>query len=275
MEPFFNQTIDALTQANAVQKLTPLEALLDVPTRHEPQGFVFHVSRCGSTLVSRSLAAVPRHRVISEATPVNRLLLAENLDPQMKGQLLKGLVHALCGTAENTACIIKFTSWNLLFLAEIRALFPTVPWVFIYREPIDVIQSLMARPPRWASNQVLTRLIENSGAEGSEQMIGILENIYQAPLPHMDKLARVVNYSQLPAAILDIAIHFDLDLDAVAQEKITQMGQYDSKNLGKIKFQARESKPISNELGTALFQLNALYKQWEQISIGSESVHVR
>ena len=83
-EPFFRQTIDALVQANAVQKLTPLGALAEVAPTKAPAGFIFHVSRCGSTLVSRSLAGIPRHRVVSEPAPVNQWLLAHGLDPQAK-----------------------------------------------------------------------------------------------------------------------------------------------------------------------------------------------
>jgi hypothetical protein len=36
-----------------------------------PDGFVFHMSRCGSTLVAQMLAVVPDHVVVSEAEPLD------------------------------------------------------------------------------------------------------------------------------------------------------------------------------------------------------------
>ena len=37
----------------------------------DPTGFIFHLARCGSTLVSQMLAALPEHIVLSEA-PADR-----------------------------------------------------------------------------------------------------------------------------------------------------------------------------------------------------------
>lgn len=275
LEPFFNQTMSALVNANAVQKLTPIEELAGVQPVKAPRGFIFHVSRCGSTLVSRSLAGVARHRLISEAAPMNQLLLAENLDPQVKGQLLKGLLHALCGTEENTACFIKFTSWNLLFLEQILALFPATPWLFIYREPADVLRSLTAKPPGWGANQTLARLTGNPHSESWAQLVFTLERIFAAPLAHLTQHARAINYSQLPAAILEIATHFGLELDPAEQAQMVRMGQYDAKQPGEIKFHARAPTPLSDELSNAIAPLNLLFNQWEQVRIESEHAHAK
>jgi len=51
---------------------TPLAALGDYAASNPgiaPDGFIFHVSRCGSTLVSQMLAALPDSIVLSEAGP--------------------------------------------------------------------------------------------------------------------------------------------------------------------------------------------------------------
>ncbi len=266
-DPFFGQTIDKLVAANAVQKLTPLEGLADVRPVRTPRGFIFHVSRCGSTLVSRSLAAVPRHRVISEAAAVNQLLLAHSPDQQ----LLKGLVHALCGTDADTDCFIKFSSWNLLFLEQILALFPATPWVFVYRAPADVMRSLNARPPRWAGNQALARLMDNPHAEMAQQTLATLARVFQAPLPHWSRRALAINYAQLPGAMAEITAHFGLQLDAADQSHMVRMGQYDAKQSGEITFQARAREALPDHLLDALGPLNALYEQWEAIRMASQN----
>ena len=38
---------------------------------------------------------------------------------------------------------VKFDSWNTLDLALIRRAFPDVPWIFLYRDPVEVIVSHM------------------------------------------------------------------------------------------------------------------------------------
>ena len=264
-EPFFHQTIDALVRANAVQKLTALDDLQAVAPVNTPKGFVFHVSRCGSTLVSRSLAGVPRHRVISEPAPLNQLLLAQNIDPLLRGPLLKGLIHSLCGTQAGAACVFKFTSWNLLFLEQLLKLFPTTPWVFVYREPADVLDSLIARPARWASDsQLLGRLHGGSGGGVDvDTMAAILERLFRAPLPHFDGRALAIGYAQLPNAVLDIARHFDLGSSAAEHAQMLRMGQFDAKQGGEVPFRARVRAPVSDAMALAIAQLNPLFDQWE------------
>jgi len=76
-EPFFDQTIQKckatmhnrsiyrpFSQAALIQDWSnTLDAL-------EPTAFIFHVSRCGSTLLTQSLSQVEPHIVIPEATVI-------------------------------------------------------------------------------------------------------------------------------------------------------------------------------------------------------------
>lgn len=79
-DPFFDQTIERCLKhpSNLIfRHQTPIETLGEY---HEarpglpPTGFIFHLSRCGSTLVSQMLAALPQNVVISEAAPIDALL---------------------------------------------------------------------------------------------------------------------------------------------------------------------------------------------------------
>src|SRR5579885_3088625 len=62
-EPFFEQTIAAALRHPArmlFRRQTPvaaLEAFADEPAALPPRGFIFHLSRCGSTLAAQMLAA--------------------------------------------------------------------------------------------------------------------------------------------------------------------------------------------------------------------------
>lgn len=264
-DPFFHHTVDALTLANCVQKLTPMDELLVWPARKAPAGFIFHVSRCGSTLVSRSLGSLARHRVISEASPVNQLLRSRDFDPDAKRLLLKGLIHALCGSASGTDCFFKFTSWNLLYLEHLLALFPDTPWIFVYRDPVDVLQSLQARPPRWAGHTEFFQDLGGQHAGGQRSLELVLERFFSAPLPHWNHKARAINYGQLPAAIVDISEHFSLTLDPTDQARMLRMGQFEAKQTGEVPFSARERAPPTDTTARASEPLNQLFNQWEAI----------
>src|SRR5262249_22714547 len=66
-EPFFSDSLGICRRtpfARLFEHHTPLELSSDGAA---PSGFIFHMSRCGSTLIAQMLAALPRAVVISEA----------------------------------------------------------------------------------------------------------------------------------------------------------------------------------------------------------------
>lgn len=272
LAPFFTQTVQAMVDAHAPQKLTPLSALSDLTPVNGPSAFIFHVARCGSTLVSRSLAEVARHRVISEPGCVNQLLLAPDIGAEEKSRLLKGLIYALCGSAADTRCIFKFSSWNLFFLEQIRALFPATPCVFLYREPAAVMASFIAGPPRWADNRVLADLIGNPHGDVIASLQFSLEQFFSAPWTPFSSdrsgAMRVFNYAQLPEAVCDIAAHFALPLSPAEQAQVRRAGQFDAKRPGQIGFVARERAALPAHVQLAMPPLTRLYEQWEQFRNG-------
>ena len=277
LAPFFTQSVQAMLDAHAPQKLTPLSALSEFETVNSPSAFIFHVARCGSTLVSRSLAEVARHRVISEPNCVNQLLLAREIGQEEKKRLLKGLIHALCGSAADTRCIFKFSSWNLFFLQQIRSLFPATPCVFLYREPAAVMASFIAGPPRWASNPDLAVLIGNPHGEGVASMMFSLEKLFDAPwMPfNTDRSGtmRAFNYAQLPDAMLDITAHLGLALTPGEQAQVKRMGQFDAKRAGEIGFVARGRAALPAQLQPGMAPLTRLYAQWEQFRSSAPQRH--
>ena len=86
-QPFFDETISACLQRPfnlLFRRLTPIDALLEWQERSPavpPSGFIFHMSRCGSTLAARMLAASPRNIVLSEADPIDSVLRATCATP--------------------------------------------------------------------------------------------------------------------------------------------------------------------------------------------------
>src|SRR5206468_1319466 len=86
----------------AVSYTTPIDKLAEWLQEHpglRPNGFIFHVSRCGSTLVSQMLAALAQNVVISEAPPIDAVVRACHVRPDLSldqhAQWLRWMIEAL------------------------------------------------------------------------------------------------------------------------------------------------------------------------------------
>lgn len=116
-----------------------------------PSGFIFHMSRCGSTLAAQVLAAVPHHVVISEAEPVDAVVqwAATSGAPQSdQVAALRAVVAALGRNRDGTSTryFLKLDSWHAFALPLFRAAFPDTPWLFLHRDPAEVLVSLKRQP---------------------------------------------------------------------------------------------------------------------------------
>ena len=115
-------------------------------------GFIFHMSRCGSTLTAQMLAISNRFFVLSEPTIINSVLdPALNISQENRSQLLLASIKALamCSPKACDYVFIKFRSWNVLYLEYILQNFPDVSWMFIHRYGLEVLQSVLEKPPGW------------------------------------------------------------------------------------------------------------------------------
>jgi hypothetical protein len=219
-EPFFDQTISACLQRpfqTIFRRHTTIDALatLDFAQSSAPlAGCIFHMSRCGSTLISQLLAALPQHIVISEAPLIDSVIYANMQNPSISDaqriSWLRGVVSALGQkrNAQEQRMFIKFDSWHIVDLPLIRRAFPDVPWVFVYRDPVEVMVShqrqpgsqmvpgmitpaLVAFPP----DRVVRMALDEYGA-------AVLAHICDAAAQHaQDANSTLVNYRHLPDAI--------------------------------------------------------------------------
>jgi hypothetical protein len=119
----------------------------------EPLGFIFHVGRCGSTLMAKALARLPHNLVISEGGPLQKgfwevvtgnwsreaVPTPENLSA------FRNLVLAMTRRRQRSVqrnAFVKLISWNTLYLDFIKAAFPQTAALFLYRDPVEVIASV-------------------------------------------------------------------------------------------------------------------------------------
>lgn len=131
----------------------------DILTDHiYPSGFIFHMGRCGSTLLSKALARSPNHLVISEAPPhylVWKYLKGNWLKPLECSKENLTIYRNLILTmgrkrvSDQRAHFIKFTTYNILFIDFIHKVFPDVPCLFLYRDPAEVMVSFLRQGAGW------------------------------------------------------------------------------------------------------------------------------
>ena len=114
--------------------------------------FIFHMSRCGSTLVAQMLASCDRMQVVSEPTVVNALLAPRvSVSISKRERILRAVLNSFF-TAMPDQCqtlVVKFRSWNTLFLANILGAFADVQWMFVHRSGAEVLESVLRDPPGW------------------------------------------------------------------------------------------------------------------------------
>ncbi|BAV04322.1 hypothetical protein SAMN05421788_11051 [Filimonas lacunae] len=179
-----------------------------------PAAIIFHVSRCGSTLLSQLLGLNPNHIVLAEVPFFDDLLRARY---KQGGKDLSHLLpHAVSyyaqkrtGTEERL--FIKADSWHLFFYEEIRAHYPDVPFILLYRRPDEVVASQEKKKGMHAVPGVIESEIFNLGQlpayqEGTHAYVAaILEQYYQRmqQIHAKDPLAYLVNYNEGFGAITE------------------------------------------------------------------------
>ncbi|HKP68865.1 MAG TPA: sulfotransferase [Pyrinomonadaceae bacterium] len=223
---------------------TPVASLEEIVSQTEtipPTGFIFHISRCGSTLVSDLLASLPSNIVISEAPPIDALIeMSRDGDTEIQsGAALKWMVAAF-GRRRWSAeqrYFIKFDSWNTLDLDTITKAFPTVPIVFLYRNPIEVIVShLRKRGSHMVPGALAKQLPELSldvslSVSVEEHCARVLAEFLKSALRFSsDEQVLPVDYEELPEAVWgSIADHFGVTFTGGEIARMKERSQFDAK----------------------------------------------
>jgi hypothetical protein len=277
-EPFFNDTIDAQLRSPfhlLFRHQTSVETLLAWQEQQpgiRPSGFVFHMSRCGSTLIAQMLAALPCNVVLSEPMPLDGMLQARAHAPEISDAerctWLRALVSALGQRwgGRETHLFVKLDSSHTLHLPLIRQAFPDVPWIFVYREPVEVLVSQMKERAAQTVPGMIDPALLGLDLATAVQLppeaycARYLGRLCEAALAMHGNGGMLVNYGELPEVVCNsICRFFQVPCPAADAEAMQQVARVDAKV---------PSQPFSNDSankqGAATAMVRGMAQTWIQ-----------
>ncbi|HVF23591.1 MAG TPA: sulfotransferase [Pyrinomonadaceae bacterium] len=250
-DPFFQQTVDRLRSEHPDRRETFAE--FDTLIRLEktfdsvaPTGFIFHSSRCGSTLLSNACRALPGAIVLSEPPAVDKLLARFVTDTDEHGTkamlyslFLRAAINALAQhrTGQERHLFVKFACCSTMQIERIQRIWPNVPWVFLYRDPVETIVSNMRNRPSWLmdDHRVLASIIDTRPEEvaqmsAEELCARSIASFFATAHRVANDRALLLNYNQLSTAeISNVLNFFGIELAPAEMETIARQSQMYSK----------------------------------------------
>jgi hypothetical protein len=240
-DPFLGDTIERAKGASGLV-VTPFDVLLAEAAAHPgiaPSGFIFHCSRCGSTLVSQLARALPGTVVLSEAPAIDDVLRS-GWAHDRKVAALRGVVTALGQprAPEDRHLFIKFDAWHVLDVALVQEAFPRVPCLFVYRNPAEVIASQMRMPGQYLLPGALDPRI--AGLASVDEVMtagreGYCARVLGRLLTAAAELARdgrldLMSYAQCPDAAIDRVLAWTgRQANEIDRRRLLELASFDAK----------------------------------------------
>jgi hypothetical protein len=222
LDPFFEQTMQRKMMQpfhQLFRRDTPIEVLEAWVAEHPPaplKGMIFHMSRCGSTLLAQMLAASERHIVASEPSPLDAVVRVHFRVPRLIPEVQTRWIQAMVGglsqprVGGEDAFFLKMDCWHVHQIDRLRTAFPGVPMIFLYRDPLEVMVSHGTIPAAWTVPGMLHPM--NLGLRPEDWNPAELD-VYRARalasicegglLLAKNHGAMLVNYTELPQAMFD------------------------------------------------------------------------
>lgn len=180
-------------------------------------GFVYHLSRCGSTLVANALASVPGVSALSEPAPLDQLLrLLVDRPAHEQALAARWMLNALSpvGDDPDERLVVKLDSWHIHLFPVLRQAFPDVPWIFLARDPVEVMSSHETQRGAAMIPGALPSELLGVGADApslDEHGAAVLAATLRSALRYEADGGLFIDYTELPGAITTrIQPHFGL-----------------------------------------------------------------
>lgn len=231
-DPFCHDTLHRLAARpfnQMFRRKSGLDLLLEREHSHPGlplRGIIFHMSRCGSTLAAQWLAALPDSVVLSEPEALG-VMLQWSLPDADEG-LLRGLLAAMgqARRASDSRLFLKTNCMQMLTIDRLLTALPGTPWVFMYRDPVEVLVSHQSKPIWMHMQEALPGCglqppagFGDDPEEGAAWMLSVvLQQARQAMLRYDNGL--LLNYSELPQALETMSVHFGVAMESLDAEAL-------------------------------------------------------
>ncbi len=257
-------------------------------------GFIFHMSRCGSTLLGNVLNRSPQHAAINQPGPLQdgfwtlmtdhwrrpSLPRQDCAESNSDNRLLQHLIRAILRQRSDMRShgFIKFRSWSVLFADFIQDAFPDVPCLFMYRKPIEVLASVVQKKnvAEFATEAQRAFLAGDEAyaspdVDNLDFMTACYANYFEKALAARSSQTKFLNYRDLKSSnlqrILVEGFHFEspiTDLDLMEDEF-----RYYSKDRAQAKStfskerdqNAKATKVSEHVMAEQLSELSRLYQE--------------
>ncbi|MCK6640315.1 MAG: hypothetical protein L6Q81_09515 [Bacteroidia bacterium] len=219
-DPFFEETIQralSLQENSSGGKLvtTPGELIRIAEQMPEsfPDAFIFHLSRCGSTLLSQMLCQDEDNTILAEVPILDQVLNAEHygfhLPEYNKRKYFESIIRILahCNDNYSNRLIVKADSWHILHYAVLREWYPEIPFFLLYRNPVEIINSHSKLPGMHAVRGSGIAEIPNTGeADHFSYLSAVLTEYYNRyrTIAADDAKAIFIGYERGPECMLKI-----------------------------------------------------------------------
>ena len=187
------------------------------------------------------LAALDDSIVVSEAAPIDAVVqLGRGLPEDDAARALRAIVAAFGRKrgGRERRYFVKLDCWHTLALPLFRRAFPAVPWIFLYRDPAEVLVSQM----RERGSQMVPQFFPPDffGIAAAETIAAedycarVLAAICRAVLDHRHLGGGLIlNYRQLPDAVWTAMLpHFGMSCSGEEQDTMRRAAAYNAKSPG-------------------------------------------
>lgn len=237
---FFQNTLNEQARSQRRVCKTSINVLGQFSNFVEPTAFVFHVSRCGSTLMTQMLSTLAHCIVLSEPPVIDIFFRTYKEFSEKNVRIFQQLIAALGQKRFDNErnLIIKLDSWHLGRIDFIRAAFPQTPMLFLYREP----QQVLASHRRQRGPQMIPDFVDMgnlqvdrsdlSPSDLDAYCLRVLDQFYATAIEHYHvSNLQLINYSDLPKLVWEKLLD-QLSITCSTDElgQVKARSQFHSKN---------------------------------------------
>lgn len=278
-EPFHDEYIGRCQRTLLINQflrpktsLHPLLTETDLSGLARPAGFIFHLSRCGSTLLSGCLSELDGTCVLSESQLLTDILLDDSLSRSDKARLLPHFIHLQGSSVGRTEIIIKWNAWDIFHWRLLRQLYSQTPVLLLIRNPLEILASHARQAGRHMSGDqslgTLRRVFaQEYGHDGVRELrIQVLRELMGEMLNIANEPGvALVDYDALDETrIQQVAEHFGLTIKADERLRVRRRMTVHSKQPDKI-FRAdgktKQSEISDDDRNYAWSKLGTIYQQ--------------